>query len=119
MNAGDLIVDAPFPDGDRREQLLQARLLLNYLADHVYHAGLRDATDFRQWLLELAEAARPGESIASSTAEFRKTTTPSPQRRYFSAEFCPDCGHIHADDEECGFPIGGGRKCRCERTVPA
>jgi len=32
---------------------------------------------------------------------------------------CPDCGHIHADDAECGFPIGGGRKCRCERKVRA
>ena len=33
----------------------------------------------------------------------------------------PSCGHVHIDDNECGFPSGpGGRvPCQCERKVTA
>jgi hypothetical protein len=56
MRARDIIVDLPPAPGDPRQNLLYARLLLLYLADHV--SELRDATDFRQWLLDLAKEAR-------------------------------------------------------------
>lgn len=32
---------------------------------------------------------------------------------------CPDCGHVHAGENECEVKIGGGRECRCERKVTA
>jgi hypothetical protein len=125
MNPHDLLSDAPFPPGDRREQLLQARLLLNYLADHVYHAELRDATDFRQWLLDLAEEARNLGQLAENTkvswmtvkGPCRKVTTPPPQPRYDPT--CPRCGHVHEGSAECGMDMGNGRFCRCEMEVVA
>lgn len=56
MTPRELLSDFDFGPGDSRQALLYARLLLHCLADHVY--DLRDAGDFREWLLELAEAAR-------------------------------------------------------------
>lgn len=53
MTPHDLISDLPLGPGDARANLLYARLLLLYLADHVY--DLRDASDFRHWLLGLAD----------------------------------------------------------------
>ena len=82
---------------------------LHHLADHLYQlrlAGgqrLNDAIDFSLALRELAEAWKMAESKPLSVA----------------GEWCPDCGHIHIDPAECGFPTGGGRVCRCERKVLA
>jgi len=117
MNSHDLLSDFQFAPGDPRQAQLQLRLFLLYLADHVYH--LRDATDFRKFLLDMAEAIRQ-ESQAASGPQLSpgpKVRPPFQQRRW--NEFCPECGHIHADETECGFPIGGGRICRCERAVVA
>jgi hypothetical protein len=111
MKARELIADLPLGPGDQRQALLSARLLLCYLADHACMAELQsgqrisDLTDVKVWLRELAEAARVP-SVRTSP-------------RVTSCDFCPDCGHVHIDDSECGFPIGGGRNCRCERAVRA
>jgi hypothetical protein len=135
MNHRDLISDFPDGPGDTRANLLYARLLLSYLADHVYHANLlsgtpvHDVTDFHLWLRELAEEARKLAQIPESTKvsaaagngtcrTVTRTSSVNPQPRW-AADFCPDCGHVHIDDAECGFPQGGGRVCRCERKVPA
>jgi hypothetical protein len=131
MNHRDLISDFPDGPGDTRANLLYARLLLSYLADHVYHANLlsgtpvHDVTDFHLWLRELAEEARKLAQIPESTKVSAaagngtcRTVTRNPQPRW-AADFCPDCGHVHIDDAECGFPQGGGRVCRCERKVTA
>ena len=138
MNHHDLISDFPDGPGDTRANLLYARLLLSYLADHVYGAELqnglpvRDATDFSHWLTELAEAARelakiPGNTKVHSVQDSGtrqkvtcRTSSPAPQPRY-STDFCPSCGHVHIDDTECGFPSGPGGKvpCQCERKVTA
>jgi hypothetical protein len=60
MTTFDCIADLPLPPGDGRQSLLYARLLLCYLADHVYSAEpqLRDATDFRNWLRDLSDEVR-------------------------------------------------------------
>jgi hypothetical protein len=133
MNHRDLISDFPDGPGDTRANLLYARLLLSYLADHVYRAELesgiplRDATDFVTWLRELAEEARKLAQIPESTKVSAaagngtcRTVTRPPQQRWQS-DFCNTCGHVHIDDTECGFPTGaGGREpCRCERKVSA
>ena len=136
MKPRDLLADFDCGPGDTYQELLYARLLLSYLADHVYGAELqnglpvRDATDFSHWLTELAEAARelakiPGNTKVHSAQDSgtRPKVTcraPQPQPRW-NGDFCPDCGHIHIDESECGFPTGtGGREpCRCERKVSA
>ena len=136
MKPRDLLADFDCGPGDTYQELLYARLLLSYLADHVYGAELqnglpvRDATDFSHWLTELAEAARelakiPGNTKVHSAQDSgtRPKVTyraPQPQPRY-STDFCPSCGHVHIDDNECGFPSGpGGRvPCQCERKVTA
>lgn len=60
MTTHDLLSDFDCGPGDTRQGLLYARLLLRYLADHVYVAEpkLQDATDFKRWLRELADEAR-------------------------------------------------------------
>src|SRR6266849_8102088 len=116
MNSKDLLSDFDFGPGDPRPSLLLLKLFTRYLADNVYDSTLNsgerisDATAFKIWLRELSEAAR---TLTLETAG--KKLPPSPQRRW--NEFCPDCGHIHIEDSECGFPQGGGRVCRCERAV--
>jgi hypothetical protein len=89
------------------------RDLFNYLADQVYEARLADgqrlldATDFKAWLRELAEASTlPQPGLPASQARRLHDT-------------CPRCGHIHEGGFECGAEMGGGRICRCELGVPA
>ena len=131
MTPRELLCDLPLGPGDTRHALLHARLLVSYLADHVYTAELadggklRDAMDLTQWLRELADEARKllanGQSTEVSPVAERSTcrkVTTTPQARW-NGDFCPDCGHVHIDDAECGFPIGGARICRCERRVVA
>jgi hypothetical protein len=137
MNHHDLISDFPDGPGNARANLLYARLLLSYLADHVYTAELaaggklHDAMDFTAWLRELSDEARKLAQIPESTKvsaaagngtcrTVTRASSVNPQPRW-AADFCPDCGHVHIDDTECGFPTGaGGREpCRCERKVPA
>ena len=68
---------------------------------------VRDAMDARDFLIELSEELGETASSASKPA------------RGYNVDFCPNCGHVHVDDHECSFPIGGGRVCRCERQVTA
>jgi hypothetical protein len=56
MTPSELLSDFDFGPGDPRQGFLTICLYSLYLADHV--SELRDATDFRQWLLDLALAAR-------------------------------------------------------------
>ena len=138
MNTNELISDlrALGPGQDSPQVLLYTRLLLRYLADHARDAKLSsgeylcDVTDFITWLRELADATRPvGVDIevlpATALARVDRSGSPLPPQRSarpeqprWTGDFCPDCGHIHIDDAECGFPIGGGRICRCERKRP-
>jgi hypothetical protein len=135
MTLSDILSDLPLGPGDSREALLQFRLQMAYLADHVYSAELadggrvRDAIDFAQWLRDLADETRKRLQNPESTKvslrqelsrEPKVATCRNPQPRYQS-EFCNICGHVHIDDTECGFPTGaGGREpCRCDRKVTA
>ena len=84
-------------------------LQLNYLADHEHELRLADGRSMSEGL-DFADFLR--EAAVACIAE--KTERPG-----YNVEFCPDCGHVHVDDNECSFPIGAGRICRCERAVPA
>lgn len=135
MKPHELLSDFDCGPGDTYQELLYARLLLSYLADHVYTSSLenglpvRDATDFSHWLTELAEAARelakiPGNtkvhSVQDSGTRPKVTCrTPQPQPRYQSDPTCPRCGHVHEGAGECGVSMGKDRICRCEMEVPA
>lgn len=90
-----------------------------YLAAHAHElrlsngARLNDATDWKAFMVELAEATKP--TIA------RVLGVP-PQRRWNSREVdptCPRCGHVHQGIGECGMPMGAGRICHCELEVAA
>jgi hypothetical protein len=102
-----------------------ANVIFTYLADCVYNARLGngqricDVMDCKLWLRELADAAQiAGSTGVTSVEEFHTRPTVT-NNRFAGGDFCPDCGHVHIDGAECGFPIGGGRVCRCERAVPA
>jgi hypothetical protein len=88
------------------------RDLFNYLCDQVSEARLadgrrlRDETDFKAWLRELAEAS-----------ELRLTRDQVLNRSLL--ETCPRCGHLHESGTECGALMGGGRICRCEMSLSA
>lgn len=51
-------------------------VVLQFLADHVYPATLRDATDFKRWLEELSKAAH------TRRAGLRDTTRRAQQKRW-------------------------------------
>ena len=90
---------------------------LNSLADQIpkacFESGARvlDASDFSQWLREVAECWR------------NPTAAPAP--RQIMGQFtvrdyaCPDCGHEHEAKAECKFYLGEGRFCPCESKVTA
>jgi hypothetical protein len=103
---------------------------MHYIADRIHELTLadgqhlRDATDFKAALKELAEAARHRDYKIAMGAGFQEhmegaMADPPKKTAIVFPDFCPGCGHVHADDHECQFPIGGGRICRCERAVPA
>src|SRR5579859_6354084 len=103
---------------------------LHFIADRAHELTLadgqhlRDATDFKAALKELAEATRFRDYEIAMGTGFDEHLESSvqrvlPQRPGYNVEFCPQCGHVHVDDDECSFPIGGDRICRCERKVTA
>jgi hypothetical protein len=110
------------PGQNSPETRLYSRLLLRFLADNIHDARLsnglpvRDVTDFNMWLRELADKVRPPST--SSPVNFADHELRSTGRAVES-DWCPGCGHIHADPAECGFPMGGAGKCLCDRRVPA
>ena len=57
-----------------------------------------------EWVLNEAEALKFEPSPAVKSSRF--------------SEICHACGHLHADESECGMPMGGG-KCLCDRRVTA
>jgi hypothetical protein len=93
---------------------------LDYIGARMCEARLRngcrvnDASDAKAFLHECAQEVQ----IHSGVPRLSLIQEP-PARRGYNVDFCPDCGHVHIDDHECGFPIGGGRVCRCERQVTA
>lgn len=130
MKAPDTIrrLRAHFSDipASEREVLLVARIVLNHLADACDFAQLadgkrlRDGLDFTAWLRELeACVALELEPVRLRDAVREQGQVQIPPRPAYNLDFCPDCGHVHVDDHECSFPIGGGRVCRCERQVTA
>src|SRR5260370_490396 len=91
-----------------------------YLASHSHElrlatgARLLDLTDFKAFLIELAEA------VAQPVPK-REAAVPA-QPRYSKSSVdltCPRCGHVHQGIGECGMPMGTGRICRCELEVSA
>lgn len=102
MSPSCLMADVPCAPGSRREAELHYRILLRYLADHVYTAtlangaGVRDALDFRQWLEECAAAIAPGARPSASVSLD-----------------CPRCGHTHQNAKDCGQEIRPGEFCGC------
>lgn len=94
--------------------------IFQYLADHVHLVRLangqliNDTADFAEFFRELGDASR------SVERPFPVGVGGRPLQGIFTIhDTCPDCGHIHQGDSECGEEIGGGRVCRCERRVPA
>jgi len=103
-------------------------VIFTFIAEHLYELRLLngqrilDLMDFKVLLRELAEAWRlanfeEGMKEATKVHQMRSKVTRMPQQRWEG--HCPNCGHVHIDDAECNFPIGGGRRCRCERNVVA
>ena len=95
------------------------------LADTVYEARLSggqrlcDATDFAAWLRELAEETRVhGQTADASHGNGTRPKVTSERGRTIY-DTCPQCGHIHQGDAECGEHLGGGRVCRCEFVMHA
>jgi hypothetical protein len=70
---------------------------------------LNDATDFKAFLVELAEATKPTLGKALATV---------PQQPRWNRN-CPRCGHVHEEVSECGMSLGGGRICRCDMEMSA
>ena len=97
-------------------------VLFTYLADHWHELRLKsggrllDGSDAKEFLREAAEYAMPAREF-SSPVEFGNHRLRTSGR--VIEDWCHDCGHIHADPSECGFPQGGGRKCLCDKRVPA
>jgi hypothetical protein len=124
MNARDLVSELR-TIGEQDQNVIFA-----FVADHLYELRLNsggrinDLMDFKLLLHELSEAWRfaefpEGTRFPEETKvhQMRSKVTRMPQQRWEG--HCPDCGHVHIDGNECGFPTGGGRYCRCERTVVA
>jgi len=92
------------------------KFLATYLADNLHEcrlsngAELADLGDVIGFFREVKEAAKARISAAKPKNGLRVARIFDP---------CPDCGHVHIDSKECGFQIGGGRTCRCERAVTA
>ena len=115
--------------GDPCEQQLFLVMVFRRLERNFYRCQMSDGRLVRvaaipDWFRELESAARlqAGErnGVAgmdvTSVAVRRVQIQREEQMRYGNGnviETCPRCGHIHAG-RECGFPIGGGRTCRCE-----
>ena len=120
MTARDFIASLAPVDLDRQSKIFR------YLAEHAYESRLqngtlvRDATDFRMWLAELAEAAAEVPS-RSTVASVPPTIRPCREvmSTFALSDPCPRCGHVHQGVAECGEEIGGGRICRCELEVRA
>jgi hypothetical protein len=115
MKPGALISDAPFPPGHQREALLFARLLLLYLADHIYSAELEsgarihDVLDMKRWLEDLAAASRDlSQNTGVLPPELRLELRQQPE--------CPLCSHVHQGafpGDECGVYLSELRFCKC------
>jgi hypothetical protein len=69
---------------------------------------LHDATDWKEFLHEVADALAEGAGRPTHADRLPRHDAT-----------CPDCGHIHQEEGECGEKVGGGRVCLCERKVPA
>ena len=124
MTATDLVAEllSLGPGQNSPETRLYSRLLLRFLADNLHDAKLsngmpvRDVTDFDMWLRELADKVKaPTVSAPATFAAHPLRST----NRVVESDWCPVCGHIHADPDECGFPMGGAGKCLCDRRMPA
>ena len=74
---------------------------------------LHDATDFAEFLLELA---------AVSASEVHKPPLVAGPRivRQVQTRWertCHACGHVHESESECGVSMGGGGYCRCDSVT--
>jgi hypothetical protein len=112
MNARELMDDILFALGPAKESnAVILSIALRIIAEHVYE--LRDAGDFHQKMLDLADAAR----LARPAAPKPIAMPPRPQTRW--DDTCPRCGHVHEGVGECGVQMGKDRICRCEVEVSA
>lgn len=130
MNAEQMISELRSlpPDVDTANEFMQyLRLGLDHIERRFFDLRLadgsrvNDASDFSRLLCELRDAALNPRStqVSSEPGNSTATKVTSDYGRLANLEWCPRCGHVHIEDSECGFPIGGGRTCRCEKQVPA
>ena len=110
----------------------RSRILLLVLAQCIYDARLEnnmrvlDASDMKEWLLELAAwclcPALPSNALPAMAAP----ENAAPENSGIAGQIftfpllhatCPGCGHLHEGDGECGSYIGSGKFCRCEKEV--
>ncbi len=116
----DLVTSKELIDDLRALGPQDLNVVLRYLADRVPAArtadGLRilDASDFIQWLRELAQCWRVSEQLRPPSAALKRVCD-----RLAGFNTCPRCGHIHQGESECGQEMGGGGFCRCELNVLA
>jgi hypothetical protein len=99
--------------GPRSELLpLELRLVFRQLHDNLplltlrNGSNLRDVSDVMELCREMIDLLTPPKTLRSSVDRGMDRS-------------CPDCGHVHTEETECGEKIGGGRVCRCERKVVA
>ena len=93
--------------GPRSDLLpLELRMMFRQLHDNLPLLKLRNGSNLRD-VSDMMELCR----------EMIDLLTPPKMRSVDRS--CPDCGHVHTEEAECGEKIGGGRVCRCERKVVA
>ena len=109
------------PGQGSHQHRLTLRIALRLLADRVRELQFDDGRylsnvgDFADALRLMAEKVKiPCSAPVNFAAHPLRSTN-----RVVESDWCPVCGHIHADPSECGFPMGGAGKCLCDRRVPA
>jgi hypothetical protein len=107
--------------GPRSELLpLELRLIFRQLHDNLPMLKLRngnhlrDSSDVMELCREMIDLLSP-----PKPAQIGVFTATSARERFPFHETCPDCGHVHTEENECGEKLGGDRVCRCERKVVA
>jgi len=107
--------------GPRSEFLpLELRLIFRQLHDNLpmlklrNGAHVRDVPDVMELCREMIDLLSP-----PKPAQVGVFTAGSARERFPFEATCPNCGHVHFEEDECGEQLGGGRVCRCERKVVA
>ena len=107
--------------GPRSELLpLELRMMFRQLHDNLpllklrNGSHVRDVPDVMELCREMIDLLTP-----NKPPQIGVFTAASARERFPFADTCPDCGHVHNGENECGEKLGGDRVCRCERKVVA